>query len=273
MLVIIGRNWHRLVIAAVVLLALVHTAELALVGAARAVIATVSGRLVPVYFVATADNKVAFTFEGGFGRDRTTEILGVLKEHDVRAAFFLSGKWVTDHPLAARHIVSCGHDLGNYTYSVPHPNSLLASELKRELEKAHKTIEEVTGRAPKVFRPPYGEYSNKVIETARDLGYETVVWSIDSLDWRGAPAADMKARILGKIHKGAIVRFHVTGAHTVEALPLIIAELKKQGYAIVPLSSLLLEGRYYIHPHTGEQRPIEPPGDAGRHERRSPIDA
>ncbi|MGE5586962.1 MAG: polysaccharide deacetylase family protein [Clostridia bacterium] len=273
MLVIIGRNWRRLIVAAVILIALVHAAELALVGAARAVIATVSGRLVPVYFVATAENKVALTFEGGFGKDRTTDILGVLKEHGVKATFFLSGRWVADHPLTARQIISDGHDLGNYTYSVVHPNSLLASELKRELEKAHKTIEEATGRAPKVFRPPYGEYSNKVIETARDLGYETVVWSIDSLDWRGAPAADIKARAIGKIHKGAIVRFHVTGAHTVEALPTIIAELKKQGYAVVPLSSLLLEGRYYIHPHTGEQRPIEPPGEAGRQERRSPVDA
>ncbi|MGE5586484.1 MAG: polysaccharide deacetylase family protein [Bacillota bacterium] len=273
MLVVIGRNWYRLVIAAVVLVALMHAVEIALFGAARAVIATVSGRLVPVYFVATTEKKVAFTFEGAFGRDRTMDILGVLKEHEVRATFFLSGRWIHDHPLTARQIVSEGHDLGNYTYSVPHPNSLPAAELKRELEKAHKAIEEVTGRPPKVFRPPYGEYSNKVIEAARDLGYETVVWSIDSLDWRGAPAADMKARVLDKVHKGAIVRFHVTGAHTAEALPLIISELKKQGYAVVPLSSLLLDGRYYIHPHTGEQRPIEPPGDAGRREGRSPSDA
>ncbi len=273
MLVIMGRNWHRLVLVAIVILALVHAAEIALLGAAKAVITTVSGRLVPVYFVATTENRVAFTFEGGFGRDRTAEILRVLKEHEVTATFFLSGKWVADHPLAARQIASDGHDLGNYTYSVPRPNSLLASELKRELETAHKVIEEVSGRAPKVFRPPYGEYSNKVIEAARDLGYETVVWSIDSLDWRGAPAADVKARVLGKAHKGAIIRFHVTGAHTVEALPLIIPELKKQGYAIVPLSALLLEGRYYIHPHTGEQRPIQPPGEGGRRERRSPSDA
>jgi len=273
MLVVIGRNWRRLVIAAILLLAIVHAAELALVGAARAVIATVSGRLVPVYFVASADKKVAFTFESGFGRDRTAEILAVLKEHEVKATFFVSGKWVSDHPVVARQIVSDGHDLGNYTYSVPHPNSLSPSELKRELEKAHKALEEVTGRAPKVFRPPYGEYSNKVIEAARDLGYETVIWSIDSLDWRGAPPADIKDRVLGKIHKGAIVRFHVTGTHTVEALPSVITELKKQGYAIVPLSSLLLEGRYYIHPHTGEQRPIEVPGEAGRHEGRSPVAA
>lgn len=272
MLVVIGRNWFRLVLAAILVVVVINAAELALFGAARVVISTVSGRLVPVYFVATSQNKVAFTFEDGPGRDETHEVLRVLKDHGVKATFFLSGKWVAQHPQAARAVAQDDHELGNYTYSAPHVNSLSAGEIRRELEKAHKVIVETCGETPRVFRPPYGEYSNKVIEAARELGYETVVWSIDSLDWRGAPAADIKARVLARIHKGSIIRFHVGGAHTVESLPGIISELKKQGYAVVPVSSLLIEGSYYIHPHTGEQRPIKPPQGREPQERRSPND-
>jgi peptidoglycan/xylan/chitin deacetylase (PgdA/CDA1 family) len=98
-----------------------------------------------------------------------------------------------------------------------------------------------------------------------------VIWSIDSLDWRGTSADDMLKRILRKLHKGAIIRFHVTGRNTSVALPRIIEDIKEQGYEIVPLSRLLLEGDYYIHPHTGEMRPIDLPS-AGRDERRSFLD-
>lgn len=272
MLVVIARNWHRFVLAAVLLLAIANLVELALVGAVRAVVSTVSGRLVPIYFVATGESKVAFTFEGGPGRDATLGVLRVLKDHDVKSTFFLSGKWIAQNAQAAQVVAQEDHELGNYTWSAPHVNSLSAGEIRRELEKAHKLISETCGQTPRVFRPPYGEYSNKVIEAARELGYETVVWSVDSLDWRGAPADDIKARVLAKVHKGSIIRFHVGGAHTVESLPSIISELKRQGYAVVPISSLLIGGSYYIHPHTGEQRPIRPSQDGKPRERRSSND-
>jgi peptidoglycan/xylan/chitin deacetylase (PgdA/CDA1 family) len=132
-------------------------------------------------------------------------------------------------------------------------------------------VEKVSGQVPKVFRPPYGEYSNKVIEVSRELGYETVIWSIDSLDWRGTSQDDMEKRILRKLHNGAIIRFHVTGRNTPAALSQIIQNIKENGYEIVPLSQLLLEGDYYIHPHTGEMRPIQMPS-SGQGKRRGLLD-
>jgi peptidoglycan/xylan/chitin deacetylase (PgdA/CDA1 family) len=271
MLIIIGRNSGRLILILIVLLIIVDTSQIALLTAAKAVVSTVSGRLVPVYSVLTSEPRVSLTFEAASGKDMTRGILGALGEHNVTATFFLSGEWMEKHEDSARAISENSHELGNYTYFAPHPNSLLKADLKRELEKAHKYIEKVTGQAPKVFRPPYGEYSNKVIEVARELGYETVIWSIESLDWRGTSSEDMLKRILGKLHKGAIIRFHVTGRNTPEALPQIIEAIRSQGYEIVPLSQLLLEGDYYIHPHTGEMRPIHVPS-AGRVERRSLVD-
>jgi len=271
MLIVIGRNWKRSVLVLIVLLIVVDTSQIALLTAAKAVIATVSGRLVPVYSVFTPEHRVSLTFEGESGRDLTPEILRILEEHNVTATFFLSGEWIEKHRDSVNDIIKSNHELGNYTYSLPHPNSLLKAELKRELEKAHKQIEKVSGQTPRVFRPPYGEYSNKVIEASRELGYETVIWSIDSLDWRGTSSDDMKKRVAGKLHKGAIIRFHVTGRTTPEALPQIIKDIREQGYEIVPLSQLLLEGDYYIHPHTGEMRPIQMPS-AGRGERRGFLD-
>ena len=199
------------------------------------------------------------------------EILKVLEEHNVSATFFLSGEWLEKHEESVNCIVQGGHELGNYTYSVPHPNSLHKAELKRELEKADKLIAKITGKSPKVFRPPYGEYSNKVIEATRELDYETVIWSIDSLDWRGTSPDDMRKRVIGKLHKGTIMRFHVTENNTWGSLPMIIADIRKEGYEIVPLGQLLLEGNYYIHPHTGEMRPIEIPS-APRNEGRAFLD-
>ncbi len=257
-MIFVARDLRRLALAAALLVVAVNLVEFGLLGAARAVLATVSGRLVPVYFVATAENKIAFTFERGAGTDRTLQILRILEEHGAGATFFFPGEWIGAHPEVARAVVDANQELGNHTYSAPHVNSLSNAELRQELERAHEAIEEATGQPPRVFRPPYGEYSNKVIEVARDLGYETVVWSTDSLDWRGAPADDIRARVLAKIHKGSIVRFHTDGAHTVEALPGVISELEKLGYDIVPVSSLLIEGGHYVDPYTGEQRPARP---------------
>ncbi len=271
MLIVIGQNWKRPALILIVLLIIIDTSQIALFTAAKAVIATVSGRLVPVYSVFTPENKVSLTFEGESGKDLTLEILSVLERYNVNATFFLSGEWIEKHRDSVNKIIESNHELGNYTYSLPHSNSLLKAELKRELEKAHKHIEKVSGQTPEVFRPPYGEYSNKVIEASRELGYETVMWSIDSLDWRGTSSNDMEKRVLRKLHKGAIIRFHVTGRNTPEALPQIIEGIMEQGYKIVPLSQLLLEGDYYIHPHTGEMRPIQMPSQS-RGERRDLLD-
>lgn len=271
MLIVIGRNRKRLVLILIALLVIIDTSQIALLTAAKAVIATVSGRLVPVYSVFTQDRKVSLTFESESGKDMTPEILKVLNAHNITANFFLSGEWMEKHGDSVNGIIESGHELGNYTYSVPHPNTLPKAELKRELEKAHKLVEKVSGQVPKVFRPPYGEYSNKVIEVSRELGYETVIWSIDSLDWRGTSQDDMEKRILRKLHNGAIIRFHVTGRNTPAALSQIIQNIKENGYEIVPLSQLLLEGDYYIHPHTGEMRPIQMPS-SGQGKRRGLLD-
>ncbi len=271
MLIVIGRNRARLICILIALLIVIDMSQMLLLTAARAVIATVSGRLVPVYSVLTSESRVTLTFEEAPGKDMTLEILEVLGEHNVSATFFLSGEWIEQHRDSVNGIIQGGHELGNYTYSAIHPNSVPKAELKRELEKADKLIEKMTGSSPKAFRPPYGEYSNKVIEASRELDYETVIWSIDSLDWRGTSNDDMRKRVAGKLHKGAIIRFHVTGNNTWKALPTIITDIREKGFDIVPLSQLLLEGDYYIHPHTGEMRPIQIPS-AGRGERRGLAD-
>ena len=127
----------------------------------------------PVYSVLTQEPKVVLHLRVQQG-DLTREILKVLEDYGVMATFFLSGEWMERNKDSARLVDASGHELGNYTYSAPYPNSLLKADLKRELEKAHKYIEKATGKAPKVFRPPYGEYSNKVIEAAKELN-ETVI--------------------------------------------------------------------------------------------------
>ena len=107
---------------------------------------------------------------------------------------------------------------------------------------------------PTLFRCPYGEYDDHVIEAVRALGMEPIQWSVDSLDWKGLSAAEITQRVLQNIQPGSIVLFHNAAKHTPEALPGILKELQAQGYRIVPVSELLLDGETFID-STGCQCP------------------
>ncbi|NPV52859.1 MAG: polysaccharide deacetylase family protein [Firmicutes bacterium] len=253
------RPW-KLVVGLLLVLAAINAGQMALFGAVRQVISTaVGGRLVPIYYVATDEKKVALSLDAVWGADYTDQILDTFDKHHVKTTFFLAGFWLEKFPDRVREIAKRGHEIGNHTYSHPHLNSLSPAEIRTEVMRTHEMIEAITGRKARLFRPPFGEYSNKVIEVAKECGYETIMWSIDSLDWRDLSAGEIVDRVMGKMHNGAIVLFHNNGTHTAEALTVIIPELLRQGYKIVPISDLLLKGDYYIHPHTGEQRPIEKP--------------
>lgn len=220
------------------------------------IITTLTGRqqrLVPIYYVDTEEKKVAFSFDACWGSAYTPTLLKILRENNIRTTFFLTGFWVEKYPEMVTRISKEGHEIGNHSYSHPHLNGLGEEEIKEELVKVGEMIFELTNIQPHLFRPPFGEYSNKVILAAKKCGYQTIQWSIDSLDWQELGIEPMVQRVTEKLHPGAIILFHNNGKYTAEALPEIIARVKEQGYTIVPISELLYKENFYIDSNTGAQ--------------------
>ncbi|HPT83177.1 MAG TPA: polysaccharide deacetylase family protein [Limnochordia bacterium] len=212
------------------------------------------GRLVPIYSVHTAEQKVAFSFDATWGADLTDEILSILDEHGIKTTFFLAGYWVDKHPDYVVKIAAAGHELGNHSYSHPHMTTLNEQGIAYELQKNEHLIEELTGQRTTLFRPPFGEYDNQVISVASALGYHTIQWSVDSLDWKNLSSDQIYERVMGQIKPGSIVLFHNAAPGTPGAIRRLIPDLLNKGYSIVPVSQLLHKGDYYID-HAGTQHP------------------
>ena len=113
-------------------------------------------------------------------------------------------------------------------------------------------IEKITGEKVKVFRPPYGDYDDLLIDLAYELGLYTIQWDVDSLDWKNLSAKEIYNRVVPKVKNGSIVLFHNNGLHTAEALPMIIDALKKAGYEFVKIYDLIYKDNFTIDV-TGKQ--------------------
>ncbi len=215
-------------------------------------------RLVPIYYVDTPEKKAAFSFDASWGAEHTARILEILQENEIKTTFFLTGFWVEEHPDFVRQIATAGHEIGNHTATHPHLSACTPEQIREELIRVEEMITEISGQKPTLFRPPFGDYTNQVIDTASGLGYQTIQWSIDSLDWQNLSAEEIVRRVTDRAHKGAIVLFHNNGLHTAEALPGIIDYYRSHGYAIVPVSELIYHDDYTIDPHSGAQMKQKP---------------
>lgn len=262
LIVIQGR---RLLVGLLIVVVGVWVATQAVAPLAAMVSTAISGRRVPIYKVERDDRKLSISFDATWGADQTGELLEILDEHGVKTTFFLAGYWAEKYPEHVQQIVARGHEVGNHSYEHPHMNSLTREQIKNDLLRNHNLLKELTGTDPFLFRPPFGEYSNKVIEVAEELGYFTIQWSIDSLDWKDVSADFMVQRIMERAGPGEIILFHNAGKHTPEAVRRLLPKLKAAGYEIVPISELIYQDHYMIESHSGiqkrlpaaEQRPEE----------------
>lgn len=137
-------------------------------------------RRLPIYCVQTEEPKVSVSFDAAWGADDTDQLLQILKENDVKATFFLCGYWVEKYPDEVKKIAAAGHDLGNHSATHPHMSQISAEEIAQELQKCHANVKKLTGVEMELFRPPFGEYDNHVIETAEQNGYYTIQWDVDT---------------------------------------------------------------------------------------------
>ena len=232
-----------------------------LIGAAALVAATSTAgqivatmnetREIPIYCVDTEEKACAISFDAAWGNEQTTALLDILDRYDVKSTFFLVRQWVDKYPDDVREIAARGHDIGNHSATHPHMAQLSAEDQLAEINSCNEAIGKLTGSRPALFRPPYGEYDNKLVRGLRDHGMYCVQWNIDSLDWKNPSPDEMVSRIKSKLAPGSIILMHNGAKNTPEALPRIIETIQDAGYRIVPISQLIPEGDYYTD-HEGK---------------------
>lgn len=216
------------------------------------VVATVSEpREIPIYYVDTDEKVCALSFDAAWGNEQTNTLLDILDEYEIKSTFFLVKQWVDQYPDDVKEIAARGHDVGNHSATHPHMASLTSDEQIKEIGDCNAAVEELTGSRPTLFRAPYGEYDNKLVQNLRDNDMYCVQWNIDSLDWKDPSPGEMVKRIREKLCPGSIILMHNGAKNTPEALPQIIEMIQGEGYTIVPISAILPEGDYYTD-HEGK---------------------
>lgn len=192
---------------------------------------------------------VALTFDAGADRGFAAQILDTLRGTGVKATFGMTGKWAEQNPDLVQRMVDEGHLLMNHTYDhasftgySPGTAALTAEERRREIERTEAVINSIVGVQLKPwFRPPYGDYDEAMLAQLGQLGYtHSVMWTVDSLGWKGISAAEITQRCIDGSVPGAILLFHVGAAsQDAAALPEIIRKLKADGYTFGTIAELL----------------------------------
>lgn len=182
--------------------------------------------------------EVIFTFDGGAGILSADKVLEVLAKHKVRGTFFLTGKFVEVYPDLAKRIVAGGYEVFNHTYDHKDLTTLSDEKIIGELKNTEGVFSKILNISPKpYFRPPYGARNSKVLEVAFGVGYQSVYWTVDALDWQeGKTSAEVKTRILVNLASGNIYLMHVGDKITGEILDDVFTKIEARGYKIVSLS-------------------------------------
>jgi peptidoglycan/xylan/chitin deacetylase (PgdA/CDA1 family) len=198
---------------------------------------------------------VAMTFDDGPHPRNTPRLLDMLRERNIKATFYVIGRNVEMYPEITRRIVAEGHEIGNHTYTHRNLTKLSDDSVREELTKTRSAIAQAAGVRPRTMRPPYGALLQRQRSWIHsEMGYPTILWSVDPLDWKRPGPSVVTSRILSATTPGAIVLAHDLHAPTVDAMPATLDGLLRKGYRFVTVSQLLA-----MQPKSPE--PAEVPAD------------
>lgn len=216
--------------------------------------ALVQSKKLPIYCVQTDSPKVAISFDAAWGNEDTATLLSILEKHNVKATFFMTGGWVESYPDDVKAIAAAGHDLGNHSQNHKQMSQISADECRQELQSVHDKVKALTGQDMILFRPPYGDYNDTLIDAANGLGYHVIQWDVDSLDWKDYGADAIVSKVLDHKHlgNGSIILMHNGAKYTKDALDQVITGLQDKGFELVPISQLIYKENYEMD-HEGRQ--------------------
>ena len=196
------------------------------------------------YYLGDTDKKVIYlTFDCGYENGYTAQILDVLKKHQAPAAFFVVGNMIESAPDIIRRMAQEGHIVGNHTFHHPDMSAISDQEsFQKELDDLAAVYYKTTGQElPKFYRPPQGKYSEENLKHAQSLGYKTVFWSLAYVDWYvdDQPTQEQAyAKLLPRIHDGAIVLLHSTSRTNAEILDDLLTRWEAMGFTFASLNEL-----------------------------------
>lgn len=201
---------------------------------------------------------LSISFDTAWGDEQTEELLGILDRFQIKSTFFVAGDWVDRYPESVKAISEAGHEVCNHSNTHPHMSELSRDQIAEELQSCNDKIEAITGRRPILFRPPYGDYSNDVIEVANSLNMHCIQWDVDSLDWKNPAPQEMKDLVCSA-SAPARSSCSTTGQEHRRALAETLEAILAEGYRIVPVSELVYNGHYIT-----DRRPPASGESAGR---------
>jgi peptidoglycan-N-acetylglucosamine deacetylase len=183
---------------------------------------------------------IAITFDDGPHGVQTPRLLKMLRERGIRATFFVVGSCVAENPEIAKQIVKEGHEIANHSWSHPNLGKMGTDNVRDQIERTHNVVRQETEVAPTILRPPYGSFTNQQRAWAyATWGYQTILWDVDSLDWKHRSPAKTESIIMAGTKPGSIILCHDIHKTTIDAMPSTLDKLIAKGFKFATVSELL----------------------------------
>ena len=192
--------------------------------------------------------QLALTYDDGPNDLHTQRLLEVLARHDVRATFFLIGRYAQQRPEIAREVAKAGHVVGNHTFTHPFLSLKSNRQVRKELTDCRAALQDAIGDHSNLFRPPFGARRPAVLRIARELGLEPIMWNVTGYDWNAPPAALIEQKVAKQIRGGDVILLHDGGhrqmgadrSQTVLATDRLITSYKSKGYEFVTIPQMMM---------------------------------
>lgn len=185
---------------------------------------------------------VSFLINVAWGNEYLPDILTILKKHNVHASFFLEGRWAQNNPELAKMIADAGHEIGNHSFTHPDMEKISAVKARDEIRKTNEVIKAITDKPVQWFAPPSGSYRDEIVQIAAEEKLGTVMWTVDTVDWKKPSPEQLLHRVMSNVHNGAMILMHPTDS-TVRSLNQLIIQLKQKNLHIGTVSELLSPDR------------------------------
>ena len=191
--------------------------------------------------------QIALTYDDGPNDPHTLRLLDVLAKHNVRATFFMIGRYVRQRPDIARAVAQAGHVIGNHTFTHPLLIFESAAQTRRQLVDCQQALDDAIGKHSNLFRPPFGGRRPATIRIARELGLQTAMWNVTGYDWSAPPAAVIERKVASQMRGGDVILLHDGGhramgadrAQTVIATDNLIRRYRDQGFEFVTVPEVM----------------------------------
>lgn len=196
----------------------------------------------PIYRGHPEKQMVALLINVSWGAEHIPDILNILKENNVKATFFVEGKWARENAEFVKMIDEQGYLVGNHGYNHPDMARISEQEIVRQITQTNEILEAIIDKKPLWFAPPSGSYNDQVVRAAHQLNMQTILWTVDTIDWKNPAVSVMINRVNDQVHPGATILMHPTPS-IVEGLSPLIKTVKDKGYKLGTIDKLLSEER------------------------------